>query len=917
MIVTNAEATLLQLLEEGSFIRNGEAAQAPAMLARIPAAAIIPPSLEHPGDLMIVGAHGLLRQELSLISYPLLRRVLFSRMAREQFEEAAALLMTLSDPLVLSRLFADLRTSGKMEWGIPNGETFFALAFDYVGLTLGAMSPVEAAGLVAVLAERGRREKSGEELTGQLAMAFGSIHPSGLEKASSTTGPLPFLSVLIGTLLETKETQRFAEGLVEVGLNPEHPSYPQFYAALDHLHDRHPAFTSPFDVENGAKEIFDAKKAKAETVATGKTTLLQKLAGRGNASLFEIPATTLAKRQEIIARLQRRLKEVLDQDSISENQLSLLSDMILLTLTSADVWQLTEGDAVRVAKLLRQQPSDVIVAFFKGWGSNASDEEDFPKMGKVLVALWKSNGKRGRITTREAIRLGLEDTLAVTVLQKALSLHGTDGDLMTAQMELYAELADTDHLGGAINPYDTFVVSGVLKPEDLEGRLKAVACRRALEMLEDLDEYGRINMRRHERIVAGFGVGVTETRKRGGIYLEEEEQQAWRTKAVEMLVRLGADGREVTDYLMAALPTKIDTTAVTPLDPPMNEKRLLYFEALDKLDPHRLADKYLLPIFKKEQSEFVSLKAFYGKNGLRHQSAQLLLLKLLHKEEKVYQNYGDPNNRSDETEVEATLAVGALMHQGNAGLDFLFYELGGNNSTWVRMFIYVAERVATPLAHKRLRELYHARPKKPGLVGHETDSAITDALLFALEEMDNDPHRYYGPKANDVYFHYLFEGFGKADLNLSLLALEKLVRNVGPAAIEERVAKSELLSRFFAAASEKGTGAMDKLVVTGSRLEHRFDHRQTDWRLIPLFHPQLSAAIALLTTLKGTERYGEDAVRTLFKLYHALHKHAGLQRWVLPQQPSEYLERVLSKIEEENAEQFTHPSDLEFFRKKS
>lgn len=164
MIVTSSEAILFRLLEEGGFIGSGEAGATPAMLVRMPVDPMGDPLLPEAGDLMVAGAAGLVNQELSVMNYALLRRVLFTRMAREEFEEAAGLLVTLTDPYVLSRLFSDLRHPGSKHLGLPNEKTFFALSFDYAGLTLGAMSPAEAAQLITVLAERARSEKKEMEL---------------------------------------------------------------------------------------------------------------------------------------------------------------------------------------------------------------------------------------------------------------------------------------------------------------------------------------------------------------------------------------------------------------------------------------------------------------------------------------------------------------------------------------------------------------------------------------------------------------------------------------------------------------------------------------------------------------------------------------------------------------------------------
>lgn len=709
------------------------------------------------------------------IPYKLLRRAVYRALSAERFEEAARMVENISDEFVLARLFDDLRMKvGDEANHLPHTALFFANTAIYAGKMFDQMNPETVVSLLLVM-NRHVRWHDQKALDQWLLLAFRAIRSRSEEEESGSSRRLPRLSVILGTLMEWEETRELAQRWLREGLNPSHEAYGEIYSALEALHERSGAFLHPLAIEaDSAGEIYDEAKAAAELDVAARSRIVRGLAEMMGqkapiAPHFDPPRRSLAGREAVFEKLRRLLESPAGARQSSE----VLSTLVLFALRPAEVWRLAQtategketGPAQFLAGLLAVQSSEVVLAFFSAWGRGLAEDEDVAPLGSALAALWRSQGDVGPRLVTDVVDAALNDDAAVAILQKALSQHGTDTALIWDQAEIYVGLAE--RLGEKINSYEIFVTTGVLRPGDLEGRYRGEAIEQALEVLKDLDAFGKMNVPGKEEVwphrewYEGMrNVPAPELAPS----LSEEDQIRWRHTALETLVKLTADERAVVDYLLSQL------------DGPHGR---LYYDALDRMGPRAQAELVARirkiseePIFEKPafpdslvfKTARRAIADLIQRFPLSSPAMQRYLRMRLANEGAAYKKEYDKSGDIESFVTGKTPTPGIIIELAELGDEAVALlrkitqewpsEPSASNLREVATFlwhgsgpaarvsiagIHLLELIGTPAAHAFLAEISKAHPD-------------TRILLYALARIESEPG-YDGPSAVADYLN--------------------------------------------------------------------------------------------------------------------------------------------------------------------
>lgn len=833
------------------------------------------------GALMVLRT-SVVRQEMKIASYPLLRRHIFSLMAGERYQDAAEMLMTLREPEILVKLFEDLRMlEGKRENGFANASAFYHDTASFTGLVLAAMPVRESAHLMRVIVQEGLGSP-------WLIRVMGAIRPDQLAGLAQSGDSLPLLSTILGTLIENKATRTRMKSLLAIALDSDagEQSEPFIYEALDRLHDRYSAFVQPMRmIAENFETLFDEKQAARVSKVEAVGGIWGEAFGRFRRKTpqrpyLELPTLDLATRQEMMANLQEKLKFFFREDWVNDKKWPLLSSRILLTLSPAEVWSLLhfqKSDLSTIsmtrpeilAHLLLAQEPDLVAAFFKAWGREFSEREDLGELGRVLTALWKISGEKGKRLVTAAVQEAMKDSEATEIFQKILREHGSDGELMWAQMEMYLELADGQHLGAEINPYGIFVTTGVLKPVDLEDKFRPKGIAEALKALKDLDTFGKVNVPSKE-VVFSTGLSPIDAvhpmtnsemvpAPELALSLSEEEQTLWRQRATDLLVQLKADEPEVVKYFAVRLESK---DAV---------KSKEAFEVLDHLGPRaqKKLDEHVkhaarrrevqklpymgggvrgleVPLYETVEVP-VSLQALLQKFPLTSRAVQSYIRKRIIEANapyvKTFKKDGDMD-RIAAGEVAAPSIIRELVNLGDEALIFLepfakgdkkifteriVKDRGGSfgesaaeewkeiNPTFLPL-IQLAELIGTPAAHQILVDLYEQVKTQEeteirgGYFSREHSSPQTPLriILHAMARMEHKPG-YTGPIAVEAHADFVsrYGNLNKAEVARECIGLLRMCVKVADGEVED----AEGIAKKIVEVWEKNNGSPRNLYL--------------------------------------------------------------------------------------------------------
>lgn len=766
----------------------------PIRLTPPPTAMIVghPDYLIYGGALMRLEGE-IFRLEHGGVSYELRRRTIYRLLSEGRFAEAAQMVDGISDVPTLVKFFEDLvgGEAGEQN-GYRNAEQFLHNTAVYAGKMFAELPAAKVAQIILLLYRHSRFQDQ-EALNQWLLLAFRAIRPKELLEEFSPAllgarARLPHLSTILGTLIEWEKTRFLAEILLKEGLEANHPASNIMYAAVDCLHEYDPSFAQPFDLQtNPDTKIFDKKRwaEKHRVVRKGRVIgpLVDRIAGpkaEVKRTPFDLPATSLAHRQEIYLRLREGLGKFLEEAESLEalvgsnrglvgggKKTAAISNLVLLSLPPEDVHRLlieaTKGKPFPISELLTHllihQPADIVLDYFKAWGADAADYEMEP-ISRAWVAIWNL-GVRGEMLMAEVVALTLREDAASAVVQKLMNPFqdaSEDVDVMADKIEMYKMLLENPNLREALNPYEIFEVTGVLRPGDLSGKFRQQAIGRAMKTLGDLDKFGKVNVP-SRAVVQASGLGaidsIAPTTVRNvpapelAAFLSEDEQHSWRRRLADLLVQLKADEPEVVNYFAAQLESENEAKAkesfavLNRLGPQAQQKLVAHIRRQATLKvPQRLpgaplggALKHLdVPTHKMVEVP-ISLKDLLQKFPITSSAMQTYIREQIFKADGPYVKAFKKDGHIDRIaggEVETPAIIRELAAMGDAALILLqpfargdteiliekrvrYHSAAAAISGWEEWqefhpifipLLHLAELIGTPAAHQILADLY-------------------------------------------------------------------------------------------------------------------------------------------------------------------------------------------------------------------
>lgn len=693
-----------------------------------------------------------------LLSYTHLRRAIYQQMAQERFRDAARMLELIPNSDVVVQIFKDLMSgTGIIDSQIANAAAMRDDLCAYVGMLLAEMEPRAAASCIYTLMQDCKRSER-NRLEGWILAIFDQIRPQEVMAEPSNQGALPRLSQILGVLIESRESRTNGLRLMARGLTHDNVLYGDHLAqALRHIANRHAEFRDPTE----AIEAEDITRLYVERVSLAQS--VRRLIGSDSNANFPQLGGRLIEVEAAAQELTNRLAVALR--GMNGNDIEVVASSILFGLPPEQSLRIAAnvalqhdelGQADVIAQLLSTQQPDGIMTYLR-------EIAPFCNIGMItdtIIALW-NRGERGEMLFSETVRRALDDDRATDIFQRALQESGGISSLVPLQLEIYQGLQEEGRLGELINPTDTFLTTGILRPQDLDGRHRSVAIAATLEKLKELDE---------------------NSASPPGLRLEEFEEFMVRRKQIcDLLVRLHADSPEVVKYLVSKLSTPDNVmTRRRDLDAGFNIGRLaltrdrrryifthrdsLYIDTLNLLSGQRSTKAlraYYEGIIKAspgggqmriELSDIMMLEFPEGSTDLNSALAQIMIDEMGKQSEKymkVVKRTGDI--AEIEAEDNQSKILTAIVRMGNGIVPWL-KSASESDRSLIPLIVHAAVLIKTVKSFDLIREICRS------INGDEFSLESQRLSLVMIKTLDRLDTRYgaAAPIAYELYALHLY-----------------------------------------------------------------------------------------------------------------------------------------------------------------